>query len=105
MTKNYLDFAGLQDYDEKIKAYADSKTVEVTQVEKTLLQTSWSNKELTLTVTGITTTSYTTISPKADSRKAFADAEIFASEQDTDEITFICEETPDDDIDIVVAFM
>ena len=105
MTKNYLDFAGLQDYDERIKAFIDSKIGEVTQVEKTLLQTSWSNKELTLTVTGITTTSYITISPKADSRKAFADAEIFASGQDTDEITFICEKTPDSDIDIVVAFM
>lgn len=101
----YLDFEGLTKYDTKIKALIDSKTGEVTQVEKTLLQTSWSNKELTLTVTGITATSYITISPKADSRKAFADAEIFASEQDTDEITFICEETPDDDIDIVVAFM
>ena len=104
MTVNYLDFTGLSNYDTKIKALIDSKS-EVTQVEKTLLQTSWSNKELTLTVTGITATSYITISPKADSRKAFADAEIFASEQDTDEITFICEETPDDDIDIVVAFM
>ena len=101
MADDYLNYAGLQSFYNKIK----QKTGGITQVEKTLLKTSWSDKELTLTVTGITATSYITISPKADSRKAFADAEIFASGQGTDEITFICEETPDSDIDIVVAFM
>ena len=101
MADDYLNYAGLQSFYNKIK----QKTGGITQVEKTLLKTSWSDKELTLTVTGITSASYITISPKADSRKAFADAEIFASGQDTDEITFICEKTPDSDIDIVVAFM
>jgi len=54
----------------------------------------WSSKTAVKAVLGVTATSKLIIGPASSSWAAYGDAEIRATAQDTDEVTFVCETVP-----------
>lgn len=77
----------------------------IIKVEKTLEKTEWSDKEQTITVSGVTANSVVWINPKDTSRANYITFEIYAlDDHDNGEITFTCSDTPDTDIDVIIAF-
>lgn len=64
----------------------------------------WSSKQATKTVTGLRSDSIVWVSPRPDSYDNYIDAQIRATSQDTNELTFECDETPTESIFINIAF-
>ena len=54
----------------------------------------WSEKTAVKTVSGVTATNIVWVSPTPASYDDYVDAEIRVTGQDTNELTFECEETP-----------
>jgi len=64
----------------------------------------WTNEEATKTVSGLKSDSIVWVSPRPDSYNSYIDAQIRATSQDTNELTFKCEEAPTESIFINIAF-
>jgi hypothetical protein len=64
----------------------------------------WEDNEAIKTVTGVTSESIVWVSPTPASYEDYVEAEIRATAQGTNQITFKCEETPISTVVVIVAF-
>ena len=64
----------------------------------TLLSSSWLNKSITVTVTGVTENNTITVCPAPASITTWATAGIYCSEQGTNSLTFTCNTVPSSDV-------
>lgn len=70
----------------------------ISSTTATLLASAWSNKSLTVSVTGVTATNNIVVSPNAASWVAWGTALVRAVSQATGSITFACNKVPADDL-------
>ena len=76
-----------------------------TQLTVTLLSNGWSNKTQTVTATGVTASNLVMYFPAPASYSAYVDAEIYATAQGTNSLTFTCDTVPSTNITVnVVVF-
>lgn len=101
-TNNYkmLDSSG------KIPAARLTNAVQgaLTSSSVTLAAADWSANAQTVTVNGITSSSFIWVSPATASASAYADAGILCTAQATDSLTFTCDNTPSTDITVTIVF-
>ena len=78
----------------------NSSSIKVFSREVTLSASSWSNNTQTISVEGVTSTSYVSVSPKPplENLKAYGNAYVYASEIQDGSIVFACETVPTTDI-------
>lgn len=70
----------------------------------TIATGDWSSQTATKTVSGVTSSSYIWVSPANASYTNYANAQIRATGQGTNSITFTCTTTPTSNIDVVVVW-
>jgi hypothetical protein len=72
----------------------------------TLVVANWSSETQTLTVTGVTATSTNLVVIESITMgDRWGEAKVYATAQDTDEITFSCETAPTDDIEFKIVIL
>lgn len=76
-----------------------------TTISVTLLANWWSNDEQTVTATGVTSSNSVIISPDPSDMSDYTDAGIYCTTQWTDSLTFTCDTTPSNDIDVNVVIL
>ena len=76
-----------------------------TTITVTLASASWSNSSITVTATWVTATNTVIVSPDPSDYSDYTDAEIYCSAQGTDSLTFTCNSTPSNDIDVNVVIL
>lgn len=74
-----------------------------TQLTVTLLSNGWSNKKQTVSATGVTASNLVMYFPAPASYSAYVDAEIYATAQGTNSLTFTCDTVPSTNITVNVA--
>lgn len=72
-------------------------------LEVTLVSTDWDNNSQSVTVEGVTDTNLVQVSPSTDSYTDYANANIRATAQAENELTFECDTTPSVDITVNVV--
>ena len=85
-------------------AYADmavARTYSTATV--TLAAADWNSNTQTVTVNGVTATNLVMVAPAPSDYTAYGTANIRATAQATDSLTFECDTTPSADIDVNVA--
>ena len=82
-------------------------TARLTKVNTTITLTSagWSSNTQTVNVTGMTATGVVMVSPDPTDQSAYTSAGIICSAQAAGTLTFTCDSTPSNDIDVVVVMM
>ena len=76
----------------------------LTAVVVEIKASDWEDNEAIKTVTGVTSESIVWVSPTPASYEDYVEAEIRATAQGTNQITFKCEETPISTVVVIVAF-
>ena len=74
-----------------------------TQLTVTLLSNGWSNKTQTVSAAGVTASNLVMYFPAPASYSAYVDAEIYATAQGTNSLTFTCDTVPSTNITVNVA--
>jgi hypothetical protein len=77
----------------------------LTSTTVTIATGDWVAKVAAKAVSGMTSTKTVWVSPAVASYANYVDAEIRATAQDTDEVTFTCETTPTESVTVNVVFM
>ena len=90
-----------------LKTYFDSiYPTKTTTDTLTLVAADWSTNEQAITVTGVTSTSTNIIQIDSITMgDRWGAAKIYATDQDTNEITFTCDEEPTEDIEFKVVII
>ena len=68
------------------------------QAAVTLTTNGWSNKEQTVSVSGVTASNAVIVSPAPTSIKAYSKYGIYCSEQASGTLTFVCDKTPSEGV-------
>ena len=119
---SYLDNNGLAIVWNKIKQLVASHTATVTPVvqsgvqiasidgttiyappvhsatQVTLNSSSWSNSEITISVSGVTTTNDVVVTPAPSSIRTWSSCGVYCSSQSLDSLTFSCITTPESNL-------
>ena len=76
-----------------------------TTITVTLLTNWWSNNEQTVTATWVTASNTVIVSPDPSDFSDYTDAGIYCSAQASNSLTFVCDTTPSNDIDVNVVIL
>lgn len=71
----------------------------------TLASASWSNNEITVTATWVTTSNTVIVSPDPSSITNYTDAKIYCSAQGSNSLTFTCDTVPSRAITVNVVIL
>ena len=71
----------------------------------TIATSDWSNKTCTKTASGVTSSNTVIVSPASASYEAYGEAQVRATAQGTNQITFACTDTPSSALTVNVAIL
>ena len=81
-----------------VRSASLTRTYKVQTATATLLAAGWSNKEQSVTVTGVTSTNTVIVASSPSSLQVYSNADIFCYAQGSDILRFRCAEVPGMDI-------
>lgn len=90
------------DWSPATKKYVDDKKSTITV---TLAAANWSSQSITVSATGVTASNTLIVSPDPSDFSDYTDAVIYCSAQGTNSLTFVCDTTPSNDIDVNVVIL
>ena len=88
----------------KAKEYTDQHNP-ITNLQVTLAAASWSDKSITVTATGVTTSNIIFLAPTPASQTIYTEAQIICITQAENSLTFTCDTVPSSDITVNVVII
>ena len=76
-----------------------------TSLSITIATTDWSNKTCTKTASGVTSSNTVIVSPASASYEAYGEAQVRATAQGTNQLTFTCTDVPSSSLTVNVAIL
>lgn len=91
---------------EKIRHNQDEYLIpQQSTITVTLAAANWSSQSITVNATGVTASNTVIISPDPSDFSDYTAAGIYCSAQGTNSLTFDCDTTPSNDIDVNVVIL
>jgi hypothetical protein len=74
-------------------------------IQVTLTAANWSNNEITVTATWVTASNTVIVAPDPSSMADYTGWGVYCSSQASNSLTFVCDTTPSNDIDVNVVIL